>query len=210
MTMTLDPIRNYNDVKILKVEQLYQGWSHVERYTLQTRTFKGDWTTPYTREVVTGRQASSALPYDPITNQVVLIEQFRAGALEFFKDSAWLLEVVAGLNDKAKTETMEEVIIREMREEAKLEILALLPISDYLVSPGLLTERVKLFCAKVDATKAPAFAGLATEHEDIRLHVIPVEEAFAAVRSGRINNSAAIISLQWLELNLAKVRQQWL
>lgn len=202
--------RGVADVRILNIATCYQGFCCVERYTLQTRNFDGTWSAPYTREIVTRRQAAAALPYDPILNKVVLIEQFRAGALEFFPDAAWLLEVVAGLKDKAHDESFEELIKREMQEEANLEILALLPIYDYLVSPGVLTERVKLYCAKVDATKAPRFSGLAYENEDIRVHVMSVEEAFAAVRSGRINNSAAIISLQWLELNLAIVRQQWL
>lgn len=211
MKESLDVTRSFTaNVKILSTELRYQGFARVERYTLRSRNFDGSWTEPYLREIVTGRQAAAALPYDPLLDKVILIEQFRAGALEFFKDAAWLLEVVAGLNDKQHAESFEELIRREMQEEAGLEILALLPIHDYLVSPGLLTERVKLYCAHVDATKAPRFSGLAHEHEDIRVHVMSTSDAFTAVRNGSINNSAAIIALQWLELNLSTVRQKLL
>jgi len=111
--------------------------------------------------------------------------------------------------DRGHEENYEELIQREMREEACLNIEGLLPIYDYLATPGCSTEKVKLFCAKVDSTKAPEFCGLAVEHEDIKIHVIEAPEAFAAVRSGQINNAAAIIALQWLELNLETVKQKW-
>jgi len=200
---------DYNDVKILDVELRYQGFCCVEKYTLQTRLFSGEWSTPYTREIITKRFAVAALPYDPILDRVVLIEQFRAGALEQKDGTPWLLEVVAGLMDKDHAETPEDLIRREMQEEAGLEILELLPIYEYLVSPGILTERIKLYCAKVDSSAAPQFCGLSQENEDIRLHVVSSADAFAAVRSGRINNSAAIIALQWLELNLREVAKQF-
>lgn len=202
-------VRDYNDVKILNTELRYQDFCRVEKYTLQTRLFNGEWSTPYTREMVTKRFAVAALPYDPVLDKVVLIEQFRAGALEKPNGTPWLLEIVAGLRDKEHEETDEELIRREMQEEASLEILALMSVYEYLVSPGILTERIKLYCAKVDSSKSPQFSGLAYEHEDIRIHVVSTDTAFAAVRSGRINNSAAMLALQWLELNLAMVRRQW-
>ena len=96
-----------------------------------------------------------------------------------------------------------------MLEEVGLDIEALLPICDYLVTPGCSTEKVKLFCAKVDSSKTPKFCGLASEHEDIKIHVVTTQETFAAVCSGQINNAAAIIALQWLELNLKDVNQKW-
>jgi len=200
--------KNFDKVKILGTEVLHQGFCRVEKYTLQTRLFNGSWSSPHTREVVTQRQAAAALPYDPIADVVILIEQFRVGALEFFPQAPWLLEIVAGLMDKKHEHSFEDLVKREMQEEAGLEILTMLPICDCLVSPGILTERIKLYCARVDANKAPQFSGLAHEHEDIRLHLMSSAEAFAAVRSGLVNNVAAIIALQWLELNLTTVKKR--
>ena len=196
------------DVKIKHKNLVHDGFCHLERYEMQHRLFNGGWTPVYTRELMIKPSVVAALPYDPLCNKVVLIEQFRVGALG--KNSTpWLIEIVAGIMDRAFTENYEELIRREMLEEAGLDIEALLPICDYLVTPGCSTEKVKLFCAKVDSSKAPKFCGLASEHEDIKIHVVTTGEAFAAVRSGQINNAAAIIALQWLELNLKDVNQKW-
>jgi len=139
---------------------------------------------------------------------VVLIEQFRVGALGQ-STTPWLIEIVAGTMDKDHQESDEELIKREMREEAGLEIETLIPICDYFSSPGYSTEKLKLYCAKVDSTKAPKLCGLKEEHEDIKIHVVSTKDAFLAVRSGQITNGAAIIALQWLELNLENVKKQW-
>lgn len=196
------------DVKIKRKTLVHEGFCPIELYEMRHRLFNGEWTPIYTRELMIKPNVAGALPYDPKRNKVVLIEQFRVGALGK-NITPWLIEVVAGIMDKSHGETHEELIRREMLEETGLDIEALLPIYDYLVTPGHSTEKVKLFCAKVDSTKAPAFSGLLHEHEDIKVHVISTEEAFASVRSGQINNSAAIIALQWLELNLETVNKKW-
>lgn len=196
------------DVKIKHKTLVHEGFCPIELYEMQHRLFNGKWTPIYTRELMIKPNVAAALPYDPKRNKVVLIEQFRVGALGK-NITPWLIEIVAGIMDKSHNETHEELVRREMLEEAGLDIEALLPIYDYWVTPGHSAEKVKLFCAKVDSTKAPAFSGLLHEHEDIKVHVISTEEAFASVRSGQINNSAAIIALQWLELNLETVNKKW-
>lgn len=209
---SLSQDRSFNDVKIIHRQTLFSGFSRVEKYSLQHRTFAGSWTEEYQREVVVRLDAAAALPYDPRVDKVILIEQFRAGALLSHQvSSPWLVEIVAGVMDKTgeKSESAEELIRREIKEEAGVEVEALLPVFAYFSSPGASSEMIKLFCAKVNAFAAPAFCGLPEEHEDIRVHVVPCAEAFAAVRSGRINNAMAIIALQWLEMNLASVRRQF-
>lgn len=198
----------HHDAEILNEGLLYQGFCSVKRYTVRNRLFAGGWTNPYQREIVIRRAVAGALPYDPIRDQVVLIEQFRAGALTQER-SPWLLEIVAGIMDREHPESHEELIKREVQEEAGLEVLDLMLIHDYLVSPGGTSESFRLFCAKVDATKAPAFCGIASEQEDIKIHVLPSKTAFEYAHSGKIFNSSAIISLQWLELNLEDVKKQW-
>lgn len=201
-------LKSKDDVEIMEKKVLHDGFCHIEKFTMHHRRFDGNWTPSYTRELMIKPRVAAALPYDPITNQVVLIEQFRVGALGLTK-TPWLIEIVAGIMDQKEHETHEQLIRREMREEACLEILELMPICEYLVTPGCSTEFVKLFCARVDATKAPEFCGLAQEHEDIKIHVISAEESFALVRSGQVNNALGIISLQWLELNLQSLRAKW-
>lgn len=187
---------NHNDVKILKKEVLHDGFCRIERYTLQNKMFDGSWTEPYTREFMAKHKAAVALPYDPVLDKVVLIEQFRVGAL-FQEQSPWLLELVAGIMDK-EDESSENLIRRELMEEAGLEALELTHICDYLTSPGGTSENVRVFYAKVDATRAPQYCGLKEENEDIKIHVVSSQEAFDLMHRGVIHNAAAIIALQWL------------
>jgi ADP-ribose pyrophosphatase len=198
---------NKDDYKILNQEIIFQGYCQIERYELQNRKFSGEWSKPYLREIVRRYNASVALLYDPNLNKVVLIEQFRAPAIWSGK-SPWLLELVAGVNDKE--ESFSDLIRREVLEEAGLEALEVIPIYTYLASPGGNTEEVSLFCVRVDASKAPKFCGLEEENEDIRVHLFSPEETFAAIRDGRIHNASAIIAIQWLELNLESLQKRWL
>ncbi|MCY1546599.1 ADP-ribose pyrophosphatase [compost metagenome] len=137
---------------------------------------------------------------------MVLIEQFRVGAMGK-SASPWLLELVAGLIDT--DEQPEEVALREAMEEANLALSSLWPISEYFPSPGGSDERVYLYLGRCSSQGAGGVHGLAEEGEDIRVHVMPLEDALDAVRDGRINNAASIIALQWLALNRAEVRGLW-
>jgi ADP-ribose pyrophosphatase len=51
--------------------------------------------------------------------------------------------------------------------------------------------------------------GMEHEHEDILSHVVSAEECFAMISDGRINNAAAIIAIQWLQLNRERLRREW-
>jgi ADP-ribose pyrophosphatase len=195
------------DLKIIKKENKYSGFCQVDLYTLQTKLFAGGWTTPYQREVVNRYQAVAALPYDPVRDQVVLIEQFRIGALP--EESPWMFEVVAGIKDKGHEESYQDLLRREIKEEAGLDALELVEICDYYSSPGATSEKVKIFCAIVDATKAPAFSGVGAEHEDIKVHVISAEKSFLALEKNLINNAATIIALQWLKINQQKFKNKF-
>ena len=150
--------------------------------------------------------AVCVLPYDPQRDSVVLIEQFRVGALDKSRNP-WLLELVAGLIDK--DEQPEEVARREAMEEAGLTLGALWPLSVYYPSPGGSDERVHLFVGRCDSVGAGGIHGLEEEGEDIRVHVLSFEDALARVRDGRIDNAASIMALQWLALNRDEVRGLW-
>ncbi len=187
------------DVKIIKKERLYKGFFECNKYTIQHKLFAGGWSEEIHREFFERGHAAAILPYDPNTDSVVLIEQFRFGAMQS-KQSPWLLELVAGILEKG--ETSQALIKREAQEEAGLDILASQFICNYLVSPGGTTEQLDIFIGKVDASNAGGLHGLAEEGEDIRVHVFPRKLAYQWVSQGKINNAATIIALQWLELSL--------
>ncbi|WP_108126767.1 NUDIX domain-containing protein [Saccharospirillum mangrovi] len=185
-------------------ESLYHGFYKMDRLTLTHQTFNGGELT-IQRELMDRHDAVCVLLVDLALNEVVLVEQFRVGAIK--TPNPWLLEVVAGLIDK--DETPDEVARREAIEEAGVELGRLHPISHYLPSPGGSNESVYLYVAEADASTAAGVHGLDDEGEDIRVHRVPFDDAFAACRDGRINNAAALIALQWLQLNLAWLRQHW-
>jgi len=193
------PIFNHQHFNILEKEILFQGFGKVVRYKIQHKLFSGEDSHAFQREIYQRFNAVTVLPYDPKLDCVVLIEQFRIGALTGAV-TPWLLELVAGIIDKGKTP--EETAYLEVKEEADLEILKLFPVYGYWASPGATSEYVTLFCALVDASNAGGVHGLKNENEDIKVHVLSSKEAFQAVKKGTIRNASTIIGLQWLELYL--------
>ena len=194
-------------VQILDKTVCYNGFFRIELYRLRHEMFRGGWSRELTRELFERGHAAAVLPYDPVLDAVVLVEQFRIGALESPGDP-WLLEIVAGVIDKLD-ETPEDVVRREAVEEANCYIQDLVHICDYFVSPGGTSERISLFCGKVDAVGVGGVCGLEEEAEDIRVTVVPFSEAIAQLQAGNIKSAAPIIALQWLQLNHAKLRAQW-
>lgn len=193
-------------VEIVRRESCFSGFYRLERVHLRHRQFSGEMGPLLSRELFVRHDAVCVLPYDPLEDRVVLIEQFRVGSMGKCANP-WLLELVAGLIDK--DEEPEQVARREAIEEAGLELGALWPINRYFPSPGGSDELVHLYLGRCDSEGAGGVHGLADEGEDIRVHVLPFEEAVQAVRDGRINNAATIIALQWLALNRTEVRGLW-
>ena len=194
-------------VEIVKRENGYQGFYKLDRVHLRHELFAGGMSREISREVFVRHDAVCVLPYDPQRDEVVLIEQFRVGAMGKAQ-TPWLIELVAGLIDKV--EEPEEVARREGEEEAGLTFSSLWPITRYFPSPGGSTEFVHLYLGRCSTVGVGGLHGLEEEAEDIRVTVWAYEDALQAVRDGRISNAASIIALQWLALNRAEVRGLWL
>ncbi|WP_165857667.1 ADP-ribose diphosphatase [Marinobacter sp. JSM 1782161] len=195
-----------DDVRIDKRETVFQGFFRMERLHLSHALFAGGETGAFERELFLRGDATCVLPYDPVRDEVVLLEQFRPGAL-WRDQSPWLLELVAGMNEPG--ETPEDVAHREADEEAGLTFRRLEKICQYLVSPGGTTEMVSLYCGHVSTEGAGGLYGLAEENEDIRAHVMAAEDALRMIADGRINNAAAIIALQWLAMQRNRLKEEW-
>jgi ADP-ribose pyrophosphatase len=195
------------DVDVLEHETAYQGYFRIDRYRIRHRLFAGGWSQAFMREIFERGTAVGVLLFDPVLNKIVLIEQFRIGA--FLKSkSPWLFELVAGIAKPG--ESFEEVARRETVEEAGVEVLDLVPIYSFMTTPGACSERISLFCARVDASQASGIHGLAEEHEDIRVHVLDPDVVYAALQAGIIDNGIAIVALQWLQLQGNALRARWL
>ena len=196
---------NY-EIQVLETETGYDGFFELKRFRLRHSLYAGGWSPEIIRERVERKEASSVLLYDAGADHLVMIEQFRIGALESGR-GAWLLETVGGLIEPGQRS--EEVARRESLEETGCEVLELRPICEFLVSPGTATEKIHLYCGRVDARQAGGIFGLAEEGEDIRVEVLTFEAAAKELYGGRINSTSAIIAVQWLVQHRDEVRANW-
>ncbi|MEM6052312.1 ADP-ribose diphosphatase [Erwinia sp. P7711] len=195
-----------NDVEIIARESLYNGFFSLTRYCFRHRLFRGGWSGEVKREVFERGEAAVLLPYDPVRDEVVLIEQIRIPAFDS-SQTPWLLELVAGIVEPG--ETPEDVVRREAYEEAGIHPARVNPVLSYLASPGGTSERLHILVGEVDASVAQGNHGLEEENEDILVHVVSREQAYQWVEEGKIDNAASVIALQWLELHHKKLRSEW-
>ena len=193
-------------VEVIERETVHEGYCRVERLRLRHRLFEGGMSGEIDREVVRRGHAVAVLPYDPLRDEVVLIEQFRIGAY-VRGEQPWLLEAVAGIVEDG--EENEAVARRETQEEAGVELGELVPVASFYASPGTMTEYIRVYCARVDAAGAGGVHGLAGEGEDIRVIVLPFAEALVILKEGRIESGHTLIALQWLALNREDLRRRW-
>ncbi len=195
-----------NDVEIIARETLYSGFFSMELYRFRHRLFNGEMSGEIKREIFERGHAAVLLPFDPVRDEVVLVEQVRIAAYDT-SETPWLLEMVAGMIEEG--ESVEDVARREALEEAGLAIGRTKPVLSYLTSPGGTTERSSIMVGEVDATTAKGIHGLADENEDIRVHVVSREQAYQWVEEGLIDNAASVIALQWLQLHHQNLRNEW-
>jgi ADP-ribose pyrophosphatase len=200
---------NMSDAVIIDSIDVYRGYCCLKKITFKHRLFSGAWSQPIVREVLERGNAIAVLLIDPRQDQLVLVEQIRI-SLHTRHHAPWLLEIVAGIRHTDEAET--EVAQRETLEETSLVLLNLEPIYTYWSSPGVSTEQVSLFCGHVDATSVQnqSVHGLISEGEDIRVHIVKINEAIGLLESGHINNAMTIIAIQWLEKNYTQLKRRWL
>ncbi|MEZ9327875.1 ADP-ribose diphosphatase [Vibrio breoganii] len=200
------PTFHNDDVEILATDTLFKGFFSLVKVKFRHRLFAGGWSEEIERELFERGHAVAMLPYDPVTDQVVMVEQIRVGALG--EARPWQLEIVAGMLDKEGEDPI-DVAKREAVEEAGLDVTHIQHISGYYPSAGGCSERLELFIGQIKAPASAGVFGLESEGEDIRVHILTREEAYEMVKNGTIENAASIITIQWLMLNHQQLRAQW-
>lgn len=189
----------------LDTETLHAGFFRTEARVLRHPTFAGGMSDVLRREVFVATDAALVLPYDPVRDRVLLIEQFRMGPYGRSDPHPWMLEPVAGRVDAG--ETPEEAAHRECREEAGLTLKRLERIASYYCTPGYSTEYFHNFVGIADLPDAlPRHGGLAEEAEDIRLHLLDFDTAMRLLQTGEADNGPLILSLMWLARERGRLR----
>ena len=204
--MTIELTFGAQDVRLLEDQTVWSGHFSMRRLTLQHRRFAGGWSEPIVREVFERGDAVAVLPYDAAKDRLVMIEQFRPGAMRG-NDSPWMLELIAGVIESGERD--EDVIHRESMEEAACEISELVPIATVFPSAGACTEQVRLYCGRVKNAEVGGNFGLAEEGEDILVHSVRRIDALRMLAENRIPNGHTLIALQWLQLHGDSLRERW-
>jgi ADP-ribose pyrophosphatase len=186
--------------ELIEQRDVYKGFFIIREYWLRHQLFSGKWSEPLSRELFVRGNSVAVLLYDPEENTVAILEQFRIGAIRE-SSGLWLKEIVAGMVED--DEIPVQVALRECYEETGVKLTPdkLVPICNYLVSPGGTDEKIYLFCGVCSLNGVSGIYGCEDENEDIRVSVMPLEQAVDELNAGKIISSPAIICLQWLQLN---------
>jgi ADP-ribose pyrophosphatase len=199
------------DVTIESTQRVWDGRFPLDIVRFRQRRFDGATSGQRTWELWRRGQAAALLPYDPIADAVVLIEQFRLPALAAGLEPV-LVEIPAGLMDRP--ESAEATALRETQEEAGLTVDRVQPIGKVMLMPGGSDELCSLFVGRVkipatDAAGIAGMGGLLVENEDIRVRVWPAVEATEAALAGRFPNVMTMVALLWLAARRDWLRQEW-
>lgn len=211
MSSVAAPLPSYPGLAIEQDETVWNGMFPLQRIRFRHCRFDGTLSRLRTWELWRRGRAVAVLPYDPRTDKVVLIEQFRLPALAAGVDPV-MVEVPAGL-----CEPGEEVAVtlrREAQEELGLPLGRITTIGDYVLSPGGSDERVWVHAGEVATPPCGAdgivgLAGLASEAEDIRVRVWDAETAIASAFAGKMSNVITALSLFWLAGQRPRLRAEW-
>lgn len=195
------------DVSVERHQRPYSWFFGVEELDLRFRRFTGDLSEPVNRAGFVMADAVTVLPYDPVRDRVLLVEQFRTGPYLRGDQNPWTLECIAGRVDA--TETPEQAVRREAVEEAGLTLGALHKVANYYPSPGAVTEYLYTYVALAPLPDgAEGIHGLDSEAEDIRTHLVPFERLMAMIETGEVANGPLITSAYWLATQRDRFRAQ--
>jgi len=204
-------IAPHADVQIISSDIAWKGRFSVEIVKFRHRRFDGAMSGVRTWELFCRGRAAAVLPYDPMTDQVALIEQFRLPALAAGLDPL-MIEIPAGLCDGS--EDPADTVFREAQEEMGFAVDLLEPIGDFVLTPGGSDERCTMFVGRIRAPQAGpngliGQGGLAAEQEDIRVRLHSATNAIEAAVAGRFPNSVTTIALLWLAARREWLRAHW-
>ena len=187
--------------KIINKKNLYSGFFSLNKYEFIHKKHGGEWTGNVEREIFSGAHVSTLLPYDPVKKEIILIQQFRAGALSRY-DEKYLLEIVAGIIDEG--ENPEETARRECFEETGCEVKKIYPIQSYFPAPGSSESYYHLYLGEIQAFDGERIRGLKKENEDILVKSFKIDEVRQMLKEKKIMNGLTLIALQWFFLEYYK------
>lgn len=180
-------------------EQVYDGFFKFYHYRVSFEKFEGGFLENVSRECGKKGDIVGVLPYDPKTQEFLLVEQFRIG-MAIRESHPWTQEIVAGFMD-VPGESPADTAKRELTEETGCTAIDIFPLLDFYPSPGGSAAKNHLFIATVNADEALEYTGLLEESEDIRVLRVGIDTLREQLNNGQINNATAIIAFQQFFMN---------
>jgi ADP-ribose pyrophosphatase len=185
----------------------HSGFFGLNIHRLRHRRFDGGMSPWITREVFVAGDAVTVLPYDPVRDRVLLIEQFRMGPHGRGDPLPWQLEAIAGRIDP--DESPEKAARREAVEEAGLHLGALEKVAEYYPTPGAVTEYLYSYVALCDLPDGVAgIFGAEAEAEDIRGHLLTFDQLLQTLEAGEIGNAPLLLTVLWLQRERGRLREK--
>tara|TARA_R110002049_G_scaffold23545_7_gene83525 strand:+ start:11101 stop:12234 length:1134 start_codon:yes stop_codon:yes gene_type:complete len=192
-------------VEVIESTRSYANFFALDDMRLRHERFDGAMSAEVLRAVFIAADAALVLPYDPVRDRVLLVEQFRMGPLARGDRACWQLEPIAGRMDAG--ETPQETARREAREEAGITLGALERVAEVYASPGNSTEFYHIFVGLADLPDSAAgMGGLDSEDEDIRSHVIGFDALMDLVDGLHAANAPLVLAAYWLARHRERLR----
>lgn len=194
-----------SDVSVIERTNAYTGFCNLDDVDLKFRRFDGLMSAPVNRTVFVGADCAIVLPYDPVRDRVLLVEQFRVGAYMRGDPNPWTVEPVAGIIDAG--EDPEQAARREAEEEAGIILREMRCVSASYPSPGSTTEHFYVYVGITDLPDgSEGLGGKLSEAEDIRSHLMDWADFDRALSAGDFRMMPLIVAGQWLSRNRESLR----
>jgi nudix-type nucleoside diphosphatase (YffH/AdpP family) len=193
------------EVRIERQRPSHAGFFGLDVVDLSHRRFDGQMSPTLTREIFVAGDAVTVLPYDPLRDRVLLVEQFRTGPMGRGDPFPWQLEAIAGRIDPG--ESPEDAARREAEEEAGLTLGAMEKVAEYYPSPGAVAEYLYSYVALCELPDGCAGVfGAAEEAEDIKGHLVSFDRLLQLMAAGEIGNAPLLLTVLWLQRERARLR----
>jgi len=192
-------------VEIQRIDRVYTNYFALNEYALRHERFDGSMTDVLERAVFVASDAALVLPYDPVRDRVMVVEQCRMGPMARGDRAVWQFEPIAGRVDPG--ETPEQAAHREAQEEANITLQSLEKVAEVYASPGDSTEFFYIYVGLTDLPdQSTGVSGLDSEDEDIRSHLMSFDALMSMVDTLQAANAPLVTAAYWLARHRDRLR----
>lgn len=194
-------------VDVAQDRVLWAGFFETVQSDLTHGRFDGTDSAQVTRAGFETGDAVTVLPYDPIRDRVMVVQQFRYGPCLRGDPHPWTIEPIAGRIDLG--ESTDDCARREAIEEAGLTLGDLHLVSGFYPTGGAVSEYITSYVGIADLPdEAAGLGGAADEDEDIRAHLIDWDVFIDILDSGEGETGPLIMSGYWLARHRERLRRE--